>query len=183
MYLEEENIESGILRQGDICSKIHLLGALNVNAFQYMYTQSDPDRITGFSIPKTPSFGDVMVLSHSCELDRSNEFKVTSIILAPLRDINTATSSDKVQELIDSNLIDPENPRNSYLKYFYLPPNPKLQHSNGAIVDFSKCFSFRNQVYDKLLSSKIAQLKENFVNSMAFKLALYFYRNNSALAA
>lgn len=183
MYLPEEKIEAGVLRQGDICSNIHLLGALNVNSFQYMVTQSDPNRQMGWSVPRPPVFGDAMVLSHSCEIDRLNDIKVTSIILAPLRDINTATSNDKIQNLIDSNLIDPDNPRPSFLKYFYTPPNPKLQFSNGAIVDFSKCFSFRKQVYNQLLDSKIAQIEDRYASNMALKLAIYFFRNTSLLAA
>jgi len=120
-----------------------------------------------------------MVLSHSCEIDPQNKIKLTSIILAPLRDINTATAPNKIQELIDSNEIDKTEPQASYLKYFYVHPNENLKFDRGAIVDFSKCFSLRRQAYAMLLSNKILQLSDEATSSMALKLALYYYRNGN----
>jgi len=127
-----------------------------------------------------PIMGDAMVLSHSCEIDPQNKIKLTSIILAPLRDINTATAPDKIQDLIESNEIDRTKPQASYLKYFYVPPNENLKFKGGAIVDCSKCFSLRRQSYKSLLSSKIVQLSGEATYSMALKLALYFHRNGTA---
>ncbi len=178
MYFDDESMERGVLRQGDIVADVHLLGVININSIQYTSTAaSDPSQVVSWSIPSSPKFGDAMVLSHSCEIDLDNEIKLTSIILAPLRDINTATKPEKIQELIDSNEIDHNEPQASYLKYFYVYPNGNLKFSNGAIVDFSKCFSLRRQSYDNLLSSKIAQLNNKATSSMALKLALYFHRN------
>jgi len=133
----------------------------------------------GWSIPSPPNYGDAMVLSHSCEIDPQNKIKLTSIILAPLRDINTATAPNKIQELIDSNEIDKTEPQASYLKYFYVHPNENLKFDRGAIVDFSKCFSLRRQAYAMLLSNKILQLSDEATSSMALKLALYYYRNGN----
>jgi hypothetical protein len=182
MYLDDESIEKGVLRQGDIIADVHLLGAININSIQYSSTVgSEPNQYVSWSIPSSPKYGDAMVLSHSCEIDPGNKIKLTSIILAPLRDINTATAQEKIQDLIDSNEIDRTEPQASYLKYFYVYPNENLKFHNGAIVDFSKCFSLRRQSYDILLINKIAQLNNEATLSMALKLALYFHRDGNAL--
>jgi hypothetical protein len=178
MYLADDQIERGILRQGDIISNVHLVGAINIRGIQYSTTASDPDQYVAWSIPSQPKFGDAIILSHSCEIDLENNMKVTSIILAPLRDINTATSPERIQELIDSNEIDRTEPQASFLKYFYFPPNEIMQFNNGAIADFSKCFSLRKQSYEILLQNKITQLTNDATFSMALKIALYFHRNN-----
>jgi hypothetical protein len=181
MYLDNDGIEKGVLRQGDIVAEVHLLGAINSNSIQYTSTATaEENQYVGWSIPSPPNYGDAMVLSHSCEIDPQNKIKLTSIILAPLRDINTATKPDKIQELIDSNEIDRTEPQASYLKYFYVHPNENLKFNSGAIVDFSKCFSLRRQSYERLLSNKIVQLSDEATSSMALKLALYFHRNDTA---
>ncbi len=176
MFLSNEQIERNTLRQGDIVSQIHLLGAINLNSINYSFTAAAPDEYTSWIIPAIPKFGDAMVLSHSCEIALENKVKLTSIILAPLRDVNKATDPKRVQELIDSNLIDQSSPKASFLKYFYVPDNPKLKYSTGAVVDFSKLFSVRNQSYDYLVEKKIAQLSGDAIASMALKLGLYFHR-------
>jgi hypothetical protein len=176
MYLHDEQIEHGTLRQGDIISQLHLLGAININNIYYSSPAVNPEEYLSWSVPTTPKIGDAMVLSHSCEVAVENKIKVTSIILAPLRDIHKATAPEQVQELIDSNLIDKTKPQASFLKYFYVEPNPKLKYDSGAVVDFSKLFSVRNQAYNTLLEKKIVQLSNDAIESMALKLALYFHR-------
>lgn len=176
MFLGDEQIERGILRQGDIISQIHLLGAINLNSINYSAPAVGSDEYISWLIPAAPKFGDAMILSHSCEISLENRVKLTSIILAPLRDVHKATDPERVQELITSNLIDRDDPKPSFLKYFYVPPNPKLKHNTGAVVDFSKLFSVRNQSYNTLLEKKIAQLSEDAIASMALKLAVYFHR-------
>jgi len=172
MYLPEEKIERNILRQGDIISEVHLLGAINLSTINYIVSN---DAKTGWFIPKPPDFRPAIILSHSCEIDPSNDIKLTSIILAPLRDINKATDPQKIEELKQSNIID-ESSTYSYLKYFYIEPNPFIPFDDGAIVDFSKCFSVRNKSYNDLLSQKIIQMRKEIANKMALKLSLYFYR-------
>ncbi len=172
MYLPEDQIERNILRQGDIISEVHLLGAINLSTINYMVSN---DTRIGWFIPKPPDFRPAIILSHSCEIDPSNDIKLTSIILAPLRDINKATDPQKIEELKQSNIID-ESSTYSYLKYFYIEPNPSIPFDDGAVVDFSKCFSVRNKSYNDLLSQKIIQMREEIANKMALKLSLYFYR-------
>lgn len=179
MYLPEAETEKGVLRQGDIISNIHILGALNQRAIHYSSTLNNKEQYNSWTYPSAPKFMDAMVLSHSCEIDRENTIKVTSIILAPIRSIDGATEPSKRQQLIDSNYIDQDNPSPSFLKYFYLEPNPKLKFSDGAVVDFSKCFSYRKQCYNILLEKKIIQLLPDVVDKMSFKLALYFYRSQN----
>ena len=60
----------------------------------------------------------VNLSTSSPEVDFESLFAeaLTSIILAPLRDIHKATAQERIQELIDSNLIDRSNPGASYLK-------------------------------------------------------------------
>jgi hypothetical protein len=173
MYLEKQSSEIHVLRQGDILENVHILGAINLQGINYEIDTTG-DKIS-FRIPSKPNFGYVIVLSHSCEIDPSNLTKLTSIILAPLRDVNKATSTEKMDELIISNLVD-DSSTMSYLKYFYLEPTEFLPFPNGAIVDFSKCFSVRNKCYDVLLSKKILQMGKDFSNKMALKFALYIYR-------
>ena len=72
---------------------------------------------------------------------------MTSIILAPIRDLNSASPEEKVKELIDSNFID-EKSEYSYLKYFYLEPHDSMPYKNGGIVDLAKCFSVRKNSYE-----------------------------------
>lgn len=183
VYLPDTDIETDVLRQGDLISKIHVLGAINLNAISYIATDSNPNEKNGWMMQSRPVYGDSMVLSHSCEIAAENGIKLTSIILAPVRDIHTATERDRIQALIESNIIDPNDPKPSFLKYFYIPPNPKLEHNEGAIVDFSKCFSVRKQSYPLLVGHKVGQLTEGARNSMALKLAMYFYRQNNPQAA
>lgn len=172
-YIEDETFESNSLKQGDILSNIHLLGAIHFGIIQYLTTPADDKK--GWFITKAPEFADAMVLSHSCEISLENKTKLTSVILSPIRDINSATSNEKVEELKRTNLIDSTNDR-SYLKYFYIEPNDKLQYKAGGVVDFSKCFSVRKNSYDFLLKNKILQIKPEIRNKMSLKLSLYFHR-------
>lgn len=173
MYLADEQIERNILRQGDIISGIHIAGAINLNSIRYEIDISD--KKIAWTVPQEPKLGDVMVLSHSCEIDPSNKTKLTSIILAPIRDLNKITDNRKREELIETNLIN-DSTTMSYLKYFYLLPNPMLTYQDGAVVDFSKCFSVRNKCYDLLVKNKLLQLKTELADQMALKLAIYFRR-------
>lgn len=173
MYLSEESCETGDLRQGDILSNIPLLGVINLKTIQF---QTDAEKkIWGWTVPRIPEFEHVVVLSHSCEIDKINDIKLTSIILSPIRDIHKATSPEKIDELKKSNIIE-KDVGASYLKYFYIEPHEKMPFEDGAIVDFSKCFSVKNKSYDELLQNKILQLRPEVAEKMAFKLGLYFYR-------
>jgi hypothetical protein len=169
-------MEVGILRQGDILTKVHILGAIHLSQIQYGATHSNPVERVSWMVPGKPVFGDAMVLSHSCEIAPENKVKLTSIILAPLRDLHSATDKARLEQLIHSNYIDPANPSPSFLKYFYVSGNPALVHENGAVVDFSKCFSVRNKDYEDLAKNKVAQLRVDISAKMALKLALYFHR-------
>jgi hypothetical protein len=173
MYLSDSAIEMDSLRQGDIVDNVHLLGALNLNCINIINTQNSEYHPWFYN--ENSTFGLGMILSHSCEIDRSNGIKVTSIILAPLRDIDKATAKDKKDELINSNIIT-EGSVMSYLKYFYIEPNEKLKFKNGAVVDFSKCFSLKKDSYDYLLKNKILQLNQESIKYMSIKLAFYYYR-------
>jgi hypothetical protein len=176
LYLEDENIERGILRQGDIISQTYLLGVLNPQGFSDVVKNGKP---TNWIIPiKEEAIGDAMILSHSCEIDLANEIKVTSIILAPIRDINAATEKDKIEEVKNSNILK-IGQSFSYLKYFYLEPNDRLKYPDGAYCDFSKCFSLRNNFYQQLLDKKVLQLKQDIADAMALKLSVYFYRKKN----
>lgn len=183
MYLADGAIERSALRQGDIISNIHILGAINLIQVTYTTTAANPEDQLNWCVPKPPDYADAMILSHSCEISTENGIKFTSIILAPIRDINTATDPSKIEQLIKSNLIDKDSPEHSFLKYFYLSENPNFVHKSGAVVDFSKCFSVRKNSYEHVLSRKIAQLTPETVQSMSLKLALYFHRRNGRDAA
>ena len=179
MYLEE-NIEFNSLRQGDILSSVHLLGVINLNGIQYLTSAAGEKK--GWTIPNAPIYADVIVLSHSCEIASENDIKLTSIILAPIRDIHTATAPEKIDDLKRSNFIT-SSTEASYLKYFYIEPHDKLQFKDGAIVDFSKPFSVRKNCYDFLLRKKILQLAPEIAEKMVLKLALYFHRKNIFLVS
>jgi hypothetical protein len=183
MFLDDDKIERGVLRQGDVITQIHVFGAITNNNILYLSQQGKPEEIKGWTVHGAPKICDAMVLSHSCEIDPGNAVKLTSIILAPIRDINSAAQKDKIQEVIDSNLIHRDKQEASYLKYFYIPPHPSLQYSSGAIVDFSKCFSLRKNSYDDLVSRKILQLTEEVRINMSLKLSLYFHRTDDKVAA
>lgn len=174
MFLEKEDTEFTILRQGDILTDIHILGAININGINYGHNFKDEQ--VSWQVINKPTITYAMVLSHSCEIDPHNKVKMTSIILAPFRDINSATSPDKIEELITSNLID-DSTEFSYLKYFYVEPHEELQFPKGSVVDFSKCFSVRNNSYKTLVDKKILQLQSDIVAKMTLKLAYYFHRD------
>lgn len=177
MFLSREESDFTSLRQGDILKDIVLLGAINRNNVLYV-SQPGSESNDFWMYKEKPENGYVMVLSHCCELDRRNGMKVTSIIVAPLRDINKASRPEKVQEIIDTNIIDKEHPSKSFLKYFFLNPYPPIQYTEGCVVDFSKIFSFKNSSYDYLLENKILQLNNEYRDHMSFKLGLFFYRAN-----
>ena len=183
MYLAQGE-QSNSLRQGDILKNLQVLGTIDYHQV------TSPSGLPGmarrepqsWSVTATPKFRDCMVLTHCCDLDRENENKVTSIILAPLRDVHTATKPEKVDELIQSNDITQPGVKASFLKYFYVDREAKLMARNGAIVDFSKCFSIRNKAYDYLLERKLLQLTDTVRLSMSLKLALYFHREDTVAA-
>ena len=177
MYLLESNIENTVLRQGDIVSEVQYFGCINVNNI-LMHLNADGEK-ESWSFKIAPVFGPAMVISHSCELDPSNGIKITSIILCPLRDINKATSPDKIEELKSTNLIN-ENTETTYLKYFYIQPHSYLPFPDGAIVDFSKCFSLHKSSYENLVSKKILQLNDDIADNMALKFSLYFFRKQNS---
>jgi hypothetical protein len=175
MYLPDSEIDATTLRQGDILKNIFLFGAVNRNNILYT-VQPDTSSNDFWMYKEKPETGYVMVLSHCCELDRTNGMKVTSIIVAPLRDINKASRPEKVQEIIDTNIIDKAQPQKSYLKYFYIVPHNSLPYQQGAVVDYSKIFSFKNTSYEYLLNNKVLQLNDEYRECMSFKLSLFFYR-------
>lgn len=179
MFLSDSLIEKDVLRQGDIIKDVLILGAINLNGIQYSVDQQGNRK--AWTVSQQPKVAEAIILSHSCEIDIINGIKLTSIILAPLRDINKATDKSKIDELKDSNIINPET-KFSYLKYFYIASNPILSYPDGAIVDFSKCFSLKKDSYDHLLANKVISLTKEFADSMALKLGLYFYRNNIHVA-
>ena len=183
MFAAQGEFDAGSLQQGDIVTDVHLLGALSYNEINFSAPATSQGKIVGWSVPKEPTIGNAMVISHSCEVARENSVKVTSIILAPLRDVSKATSPAKVKELIESNLIDQTGAEASYLKYFYIEPSPLLPYERGAIADFSKVFSVHKSAYEYLLAAKKLQLDETTRDSMALKLALYFHRSQQPTAA
>lgn len=179
MYSTDAQFDNRKLMQGDIITGVHILGAINPGAIEYI--ASNDRKVVGWAIRQEPKYADAVILSHSCEIDPANEMKMTSIILAPIRDVNTATEKDKVNDLIKSNLIVGDT-KASFLKYFYLPPHPKLTCSSGAIVDFSKLFSVRKNYYRDLLNKKIIQIDSSISEKMALKLSLYFFRTHQVKA-
>lgn len=183
MYVASHEQDSMSLLQGDVIRDIHLLGALNYNEIQHAATVSGTGGAVSWAVSKAPEMGDALVVSHSCEVAKENGVKLTSIILAPLRDVSRATPTDKMQELINSNLIDQSQAQASFLKYFYLEPHHQLAYPKGMVADFSKLFSIRKNSYDYLLSRKVLQVKDDIRDSMAFKLALYFHRSMESCAA
>jgi hypothetical protein len=173
VYLPDAEFEPAALRQGDVVADLQLFGAINPNVIRSL--RDADDNLVGWQVNAAPDVGYGVVLSHSCEIEPENSIKVTSVILAPLRDVSTATREDRIQELKDSNIITEET-HASYLKYFYLDPHPRLPFRGGAIADFSKCFSIRNKFYEKLVERKVLQLQRAVSGAMALKLALYFSR-------
>jgi hypothetical protein len=157
MYKDEMFIEKNVLRQGDIIENTFLLGALDMNLIDFLSNENH--EVEAWKYKSKPKYGYAIVLSHSCEIDPANSVKLTSIILAPLRDIDKATSKSKIDDLIKSNLLQPSNTY-SYLKYFYLEPHSRIEYKNGSIIDFSKTYSLRNKCYNNILEHKIIQLEE-----------------------
>ena len=176
MFLLDENVETNVLRQGDILADVLLVGAINPAGIRTTAALGSEDDPVSWTVEKKPEFGHAMVVSHSCEIDPENEVKLTSVLLAPIRDVNSATAPDKVQDLIDSNIIEGDEEQSSFLKYFYLPANAALPFDRGSIADFSKIFSLRNNYYEELVARKKLQMDPDFTSKMALKLGLYFYR-------
>ena len=173
MYMNSNEIERDVLRQGDIISNTQMLGAINLRGITFL--NNNKNEKVGWQCNSKPIFGYAMVLSHSCEIAPENNVKLTSIILAPIRDIDKATDPSKIEDLKKSNILTHET-KYSFLKYFFLEPTPKIDFSNGSIVDFSKIYSLRKESYDDVLSKKILQLRDTVVENISLKLAVYFYR-------
>jgi hypothetical protein len=177
MYIPNSEMELSDLRQGDIIKDIQLFGAIHYGSV-HLITNPNRENVAWQSNTK-PTIGYAIVLSHSCEIARENGVKLTSIVLAPLRDIETASRPEKISELIASNDIR-EDSETSYLKYFYLEPNELIPFSKGAIVDFSKTFSVKKDSYDYILSKKLLQINDYTQSSLARKYALFYYRTTAA---
>lgn len=174
MY-EEGAFEANVLRQGDVIRDIDLLGAIHLGSITHNVTSVGGEP-KSFTVEKKPQKGFAMVLSHCCEIDPANDVKLTSVILAPIRDVSTATASDKLDALIGSNDIEASGTESSFLKYFYVVPHDELPMTNGGVVDFSKCFSLRKKSYKTLVDQKILQLRVEDRRAMALKLGLFFSR-------
>lgn len=168
MYLPDDEIEFGVLRQGDILQDVPLVGAIALDRYAIL---SD----VAWSVATKAESGFSIVLSHSCEIASENEVKVTSLILAPVREASGAAPPEKFELLKSSNILTPAVTV-SFVKYFYLEPNEKLPFPKGAIADFSKLFSLRKQAVTDLIPRKVLQLKPELSAAMAKKLAAYFYR-------
>ena len=180
MYLSDRKTETEVLRQGDIVGEIQLLGALNPANIKHIVDGGENSTYRSWIFDARPIFGFAMVLSHSCEVDSNNDEKVTSCILAPVRDINNATRPDKIKDLMNSNIVDQAGLQGSYLKYFCIDSHKKLNgFSSGGVVDFSKCFSVRRNYIPALTERKVLQLKPTVADQMALKLSLYFYRTQT----
>jgi hypothetical protein len=180
MYKDEMDFEKDALRQGDIIEDTQIFGAINLKSITFI--NNARSEYEGWQCKAKPIFSYAMVLSHSCELDPANGVKLTSIILAPLRDIDTATDKEKIDDLKNSNLLRPERTY-SYLKYFFLDPHPKMSFSNGSVVDFSKTYSLKKDSYREILGHKIIQLQDTVVEDIALKYSAYFYRTAGVFSA
>lgn len=180
MFLDPATHDIGFLRQGDLLKEVHFLGALSFADITVPTPVAGEAALRQWTVNQQLSSGFVMVMSHCCEIATQNGVKLTTVILAPLRDVAKATEPKRVAELKQSNFVDRDNPAASYLKYFYVEANPLLPFHDGAIADFSKCFSVRKTSYDLLLSKKILQMDEEARFNMSLKLALYFHRNQAA---
>jgi hypothetical protein len=178
MYKNE--IESKVLRQGDIIENTQMLGAINLKSITFIKDYNNEPE--GWQCKAKPIFGYAAVLSHSCELDPSNGIKLTSIILAPLRDVDRATEKGKIEDLKNSNLLRPGN-KYSYLKYFFLEPHPAIKFSHGCVIDFSKTYSLKKESYNDILAHKIIQLEDPIVDDVMLKYSAYFYRMTGSLTA
>ena len=178
MYKNINETEINVLRQGDIVSETQLFGAINVKGITFLNNNKNEN--VGWQCNSKPVFGYAMVLSHSCEIAPENDVKLTSIILAPIRDVDRATEPSKIEDLKKSNILTDET-KYSYLKYFFLEPTPEITYINGSIVDFSKIYSLKKESYKNLLSKKILQLCDSTVENIALKFAVYFYRTTGLL--
>ena len=183
MFVEEASINRVSLLQGDIIADIQLLGALNYQEIQYLMPTMQGADSRGWTSLAKREVGSAMIVSHSCEIAQENSVKVTSIILAPLRDASKATKPEKLQELIDSNFIGALDKQASYLKYFYVPENEKMGLKGAAVADFSKLFSIRKGSYEYVLERKVLEMQDAAREQMALKLALYFYRSAAQASA
>lgn len=179
MYVPEAAFDAQRLLQGDVVFGIQLVGAINLRGIHHHTPVHGEGRANAWTVPQEPKIGAAMVLSHSCEIALENNVKLTSVVLAPIRDVNQATSPERISELVTSNRIDKSDTDWSYLKYFYLELTPRLPFSRGAVVDFSKLFSVRKQAFAHVLEKKVLQLEDEVRTSMALKLALYFHREET----
>lgn len=178
MYLTKDEMISTELRQGDILREIQIFGAIHYGSIQLITNQTTKENVAWQSSTR-PSIGYAIVLSHSCEISKENGIKLTSVVLAPLRNIETASRPEKIEELIASNDLN-EASEFSYLKYFYLEPSDDLPFPKGAIVDFSKIFSIKKDSYDFLLAHKVLQLNDRTQISLAKKHAVFYFRTTAA---
>ena len=176
MFIPNNELNKTSLKQGDVINGIQILGALNYGAINTLNNRTEP---IAWQYNAKPCIGPAIILSHSCELAPENGVKLTSIILAPLRDIETASRPEKIDELISSNIVRPDS-EISYLKYFYIEPNDLLPFARGAVVDFSKLFSLKKDTYDYLLDKKILQLTDDTRCALSIKHALFYYRTLAA---
>lgn len=180
-FVEQGEYEAAALRQGDVVRDVHFVGSICYREVMQPAALVDGQPASQWTVQNKLASGPAVVLSQCCEISKENGVKLTSIILAPLRDVSTATHPDKVQELIDSNELDEASGRDfSFLKYFYVPQHPSLPFPRGGVVDYSKIFSVRKSSFDFLLGKKVLQMTDEKRGALALKLAVYFYRESSA---
>lgn len=85
-FLETASIERDSLRQGDLIREIHLVGSLCFKDVSVPNSVGGGQSQKWWSVHGELPTGPVVVVSYCCEIDRSNAVKLTSIILAPVRD-------------------------------------------------------------------------------------------------
>jgi len=180
MFVPSESRKLDTLLQGDIIEETQYFGAMNLN--NIFYAQTNNNNIPHWGVNASPQKGPAAILSHSCEVSRDNGVKLTSIILAPIRDINKASAKDKIEEIINSNIPNISKGY-SYLKYFYIEPTGFIgeKYPQGCVVDFSKCYSLNKKAYDTLLNKKVMEMANETRKQFSLKNALFYFRNNPTL--
>lgn len=169
MFVPDADADFTALLQGDVIKDVPLVGTLELDKVTSIGASS-------WAYPSQLKLGFCAVLSHSCEIARENNEKVTSCILAPIRNADGATKSD-LFAILERNEVKANEP--TFLKYFYIPPNEKLTNTNGVLVDFTKIFSVRKTSIQFLVDRKVLQMADEDRRVFAMKLAFYFYRGAS----
>lgn len=158
------------LRQGDIIKNVPYIKPVSPHALAVRPLPQKPKE--PLSIVIETAYTSAVVLSYCCELSETNSpGKISSIILAPLREIIEVINNTQLDALKQGNKLAADT--KTFAKLFYMEPGANVIES---VADFSHIYTLSRGYLQTLKQNKIAQMDDTTRSLLSEKISYYFLR-------